>query len=418
MRHFSFKSIIENFKFFACAAGVLAGAAPAAGYRPARVSVLACRQPRLYVARVRLRPLLAFIFLTGVIVLRAALAEGASICAPAPAWDALFQTTSGWIGADGDYSLPLSTNRTLWLFSDSLVGRVKDGKRVDSVMIHNSIALQEGTNRPVFFYGRNAAGKAESFVEPEHGEPGGYFWLNHGVATPRALYFFALQVVTVDSKSVFGFKTRDGWLITVTNPAAPPLRWRMTQSRVPFTKIADDQSLVFGGAVLRAGGDLYVFGTESGGKDHSRNDLVVARVSEDGIADFSQWRFWSGGRWEKEPANLAPVFANVGSEYSVTWLAALKKYAAVYSDGISGRIMLRVAPEITGPWSEARVIYECPEATGKTKAFCYAAKAHPELAGPDELLITYAANAWDFWDLFRDASLYWPRFVRLKIGDH
>jgi hypothetical protein len=35
---------------------------------------------------------------------------------------------------------------------------------------------------------------------------------------------------------------------------------------------------------------------------------------------------------------------------------------------------------------------------------------------PDELLITYAANAWDFWNLFKDARLYWPRFVSVKLS--
>ena len=27
-----------------------------------------------------------------------------------------------------------------------------------------------------------------------------------------------------------------------------------------------------------------------------------------------------------------------------------------------------------------------------------------------------AANAWNFWDLFRDARLYWPRFVRVRVS--
>src|SRR5271169_1245436 len=64
----------------------------------------------------------------------------------APEWDALFQRESGWIGADGDYSIPLKADTTLWLFSDTFVGKVKDGKRLDAVMINNSIALQRGTN--------------------------------------------------------------------------------------------------------------------------------------------------------------------------------------------------------------------------------------------------------------------------------
>jgi hypothetical protein len=62
-------------------------------------------------------------------------------------------------------------------------------------------------------------------------------------------------------------------------------------------------------------------------------------------------------------------------------------------------------------------VYRCPEMNWSPKVFCYAAKAHPELtSAPDELLISYAANSWNFWDLFNDARLYWPRFVRVKLS--
>ena len=50
------------------------------------------------------------------------------------------------------------------------------------------------------------------------------------------------------------------------------------------------------------------------------------------------------------------------------------------------------------------------------KPFAYAGKAHPELTdAPGELIVTYAANSSDFWTLFQDARLYWPRFVRVKV---
>ena len=43
--------------------------------------------------------------------------------------NALFRTTEGWVGGDGAFSVPLSDKRTLWLFSDTWVGSVRDGKR-------------------------------------------------------------------------------------------------------------------------------------------------------------------------------------------------------------------------------------------------------------------------------------------------
>jgi hypothetical protein len=50
----------------------------------------------------------------------------------------------------------------------------------------------------------------------------------------------------------------------------------------------------------------------------------------------------------------------------------------------------------------------------------YAAKAHPELVppGPGDLVVTYATNSFEFADLFTAEgakSLYWPRFVGVKV---
>lgn len=336
-------------------------------------------------------------------------------------WDDLFQNTSGWIGADGNYSIPLATNTTLWLFSDTFVGDVKGGKRVNARMIHNSVALQHGTNRPAFYHGQTREGQADSFISPAHGAAGGYFWLNHGVRTAQGLYFFALQVVSTEPKGPFGFKLVDGWLIHVSNPDALPAEWHITQTKVPFTRIAPKSSVIFGCALLAEGDYVYIFGTDSRAeakKAGMPDALVVARVPMAKLAEFPEWRFFANGQWQRDSSRLTGLFPNVGSEFSVTRLGADGRYAAVYSEGLGGRILLRLASAPTGPWSGPKLIYECPEMTWPAKAFCYAARAHPELAtATDELLITYAANAWDFWNLFSEPRLYWPRFVRCKVFD-
>ncbi len=177
--------------------------------------------------------------------------------------------------------------------------------------------------------------------------------------------------------------------------------------------------MIFGGAVLREGEFVYIFGGDSrpeAKKAGVPNGLVVARVAADAVRRLramalSGERRVAGGLQEghaRLPQRRQRVF-------SVSWLPARKAYAAVYSEGIGGRILLRLAPALAGPWGDPVLVYRCPEMDWPSKAFCYAAKAHPELASaPDELLITYAANSWDFWDLFKDARLYWPRFVRVN----
>jgi hypothetical protein len=337
----------------------------------------------------------------------------------APEWDARFQRESGWIGADGNYSIPLNRDTTLWLFSDTFVGKVKDGKRLDARMINNSIALQRGTNAPEFFYRTSADGKPASFITPEHGSKRDYFWLTHGARNARGLCFFLLRVVTVRSDTPFGFKLVDGWLADVCNPDDSPLQWRIKQTKVPFTKISKTGALIFGGAVLVGGEYAYIFGGDSrpeAKKAGAPNALVVARVPVERLGDFTEWRFLGRDGWQKDCQKVKPLFPNVGSEFSVSWLPARKAYAAVYSQGIGGRILVRLAPTLEGPWGKPIEVYRCPEMDWPSRAFCYAAKAHPALASPpDELLITYAANSWDFWELFKDARLYWPRFVRVKL---
>jgi len=52
----------------------------------------------------------------------------------------------------------------------------------------------------------------------------------------------------------------------------------------------------------------------------------------------------------------------------------------------------------------------------------YAAKAHLELVGPEpeDLVVTYATNSFEFADLLTvegERTLYWPRFVAIRIDN-
>jgi hypothetical protein len=347
------------------------------------------------------------------------LAASEPIATPAPELDALFQRESGWTGADGSFSVPLSPDTTLWLFGDTWVGEIKGGKRTNTTLINNSVALQKGSERPQFFYGTKLTGKPTAFVTPK--DRRGYFWPFHGVRTPDGLYLFLQQVENVPGKpgGAFNFRMAATWLGHVLNPDDPPPDWRITQEKIPFGKFGPQGDLMFGGSVLRDGDYLYIYGLDSRvvtGK--KQNSLVVARVPEQHLGDFKQWRFFANGEWRAEVKKLSPLCPDFPTEFSISYLPALKKFAAVYMGGpISGKIRLRLAPTPTGPWGEPMLIYECPEQAWPEKVFCYSAKAHPELTtAPDELIITYAANAWELANVLNDPRLYWPRFVRFKVS--
>jgi hypothetical protein len=108
----------------------------------------------------------------------------------------------------------------------------------------------------------------------------------------------------------------------------------------------------------------------------------------------------------------------MANEFSVSYLAAIDKYVALYTEkGFSRNIVVRFAPEPWGSWSEPTTIYACPEVDRSADVFCYAAKGHPDLAlAPDELIVTYIANSFDFEKMAADATLYRPRFLRVRIN--
>ena len=68
-----------------------------------------------------------------------------------------------------------------------------------------------------------------------------------------------------------------------------------------------------------------------------------------------------------------------------------------------------------GPARTARKIWHCPEPDRDPDIFVYNAKAHPHISAPGELLISYNVNTFDFFDHFKYADIYRPRFIRLRL---
>lgn len=327
---------------------------------------------------------------------------------PAPDLDALFQRTNGWIGADADYSVSLDGRTTLWLFGDTLVGEVRDGKRRDAKMINNSIALQSIGSAPRYFYPTNRDGSPASVFAPA--DTNSFFWPWDGVRTARGLFLFLTQVRHTDDKSVWGFKLFSASLAFVSNPDSPPASWKIAVTKEPWADFSTTPATAYGWSAVQYQNYVYVYGTAAGAAG-----ATVARAPRESLDDFAQWRFFSHGQWQKDPRRATAIFSDKPPEGTVRWLPALGRFVVIYCPDVFGDIVLREAPDPTGPWSERRVIYHCSDANRSKAYYCYAGKAHPELSGPGELIITYAVNSNNFFDLFNDPALYWPRFLRLKL---
>jgi hypothetical protein len=361
------------------------------------------------------------LFLTSLMVVGIGLAPGTAIvikAEPIPELDAKFQRREGWVGADGVYSAVLSDKKTLWLFSDTWVGSIRAGKRKDVAMVNNTVGVQEGTGseaKLTFSIARADDDKPKALFTPPDGR--GWFWLNAGTVANDKLYVFLPRLEKTNKGGAFGFRGIDLWLGTVDRPGDAPTTWKTKYSKVPCAEFAAERKRSFGSALQQDKDHLYIYGYEERpGKPLLSRTLLVARAPINHLSDFSEWRFYANGKWVTDPADSAGKTNGLATEFSVTYLPSLKQYVLVYTEnGLSERIVGRFSEKPEGPWSDPVLLYSCPEMKQSKKVFTYAAKAHPQLASGNELIISYVVNAFDFASVINDPDLYWPRFVKVEL---
>jgi hypothetical protein len=355
---------------------------------------------------------------------------------PAPEWTNLFYRQSGWFGADGIFSIPLSgvdrpgnegNRETLLLFSDTYIGEVENGKpKPGNRMVNNTVAIVKGNSAHPdsiqFHYNKAPDGSPATFFVPEQ-TPGKkeHFWLGDGFVNREknnTLYIFAYHI-EVTGSGVFDFKEPGVSLIAVPEDRQYPPFEGYRQLKTPFhinTEATGEGN--FGAGILvntRGAGapdpDGYVYVYACAGKD---KNLIAARVKPRNIEDFTQWRFWNGSNWVPDMNESRPICNAVSNELSVTPLPD-GRFALVFQVmGLSDKVGMRIGNSPVGPFGPIREIWKTPEMD--QGLFCYNAKAHPNLSKPGELLVSYNTITLDFWnDIQKDAHIYRPRFVKIKF---
>lgn len=337
---------------------------------------------------------------------------------PWPELDRLFQRTDGWIGADGAHSVELGRGRTLWLFSDTWVGSIRDGSRTDATIVNNTVGLMRSSAagpRLDFSIRRNGEGAPSAFLAPPDGR--GWFWLQAGAVADGRLWLFLPQVERTEDPGVFGFRSCGLWLAsTADHEDDEALSWRFELARFPHAEFTAERERTFGCAALVHDGFLYAFGTEDVIDTFRTRHLILARVPVKRVSDAAAWRFFAAGEWQVDFRRASRLFDQMGSEAAILHQPARGRFVLVYTEnGLSERILARSAAQPWGPWSEPVELARCPEPARDPKLLTYAAKVHAAFSGDDELALSYVVNSLDFWQVAREAGLYWPRFVRVRL---
>ena len=318
---------------------------------------------------------------------------------PAPAFEAPFNRTSGWTGADGTYSLALDPATTLWCFSDTFFGEVVEGERQDFKMVNNSLVLQTGSDYRFL--------EAPSFRPPD-GK--GWFWLLDGLQSKGDFEILLGQFQRAPG-GAFGFKQVGLWHaeFVLRQDSAAVLEY----TRLPHFQNRDNDLISFGSALYEGPVWTYILGTRD--RDEKRESLL-ARVPRGQLGNAGAWRFYDGAKWARKAKNAEAIFVGCSMESS---LFPTQDGGFLYLGGggdfLKGEVVARYAKSITGPWGPETLILKAPER--KDQVIIYNAKAHPQLTEHGEILFSYNVNTMDLEQVIDDADIYRPRFYWWKPAD-
>ncbi|WP_175483318.1 DUF4185 domain-containing protein [Salinihabitans flavidus] len=113
-------------------------------------------------------------------------------------------------------------------------------------------------------------------------------------------------------------------------------------------------------AFVENDGMIYSFGIPQG-----RFGVVsLRRVPHAAMFDPAAHRYWDGSGWVADHAAAAPVVPAPAGELSVAWSEAHQRWMMMYLDEKRGAIVLRTAPTLVGPWSDAQNVAQARDFPG------------------------------------------------------
>lgn len=344
------------------------------------------------------------------------------------------ESPNTWLGADVSASIKLNSNTYVWIFGDTLLGRVSHHVRYVDHMRHNSVGfrfcvskyycgfLQKYTqdNDPVFTFN-----KAHQYYWPTAGSQ---------LSTKLFLTGYVVHDFVDQAEQKAWLNIAGSGFVLVDNPMAKPAQWKYHTHALANT----DAYLNWATATVVQDDWLYIFGCQTIKKASTTNSSTVLsriRLSDAESSTWSQIQYWHGGhRWQKETATPSNELGKVPglpgiSEMSLAHNPVLGWYT-LQIPALSFDVHLYTARALTGPWLDHGVIYTVPQRwklAGKANYaddfIVYAAKIHPELSKNDnEIVFTYNINQIDFMALINNLKkekywqLYIPQFVVVKVN--
>jgi hypothetical protein len=199
----------------------------------------------------------------------------------------------------------------------------------------------------------------------------------------------AIHADGVDYLHYMNIRTWTGWVTNYSSLYASEDHgntWRRC-NEVVFTTDSKFGQVAY----AKKDGYIYMLGTPTGrdGPGH------LARIPENAMLNMNEYEYWNTqSGWVKNNEQAASViFPGTVGEASLMYHKKFERWIATYLDTDAGATMLRDAPDITGPWSQEKILVK-----GSEYPAMYGAFMHPEKANDDRLYFTM--SQWAPYNVF------------------
>ncbi len=330
-----------------------------------------------------------------------------------------------WLGADVGTSVRVDQDRYIWIFGDTLLGRVKSSCPDEEIycdrvvdhgddvigMIRNTVGVTErapdGSFRRIVKYWPSATGDPHDALPS--GVEGQFLWPLAGIRAGEPVLIAANRHTPASGLAPVG-----NVIVRIANPDDEPQEWRLTLHELPNFRDfgGPEPSLVWTMALARIGRHVYVFGELGSAFDAK---TVLARLDLEDVArdawtptpeylmrDARGHLHWSE---DFDAERLHIVRGLPGTSETTVFHDDELGWYSYQIPPLEFDVHLYTAPDLEGPWYDSGVVYrlpppwsteenpECGEGAFTCKEYvAYAAKAHPELGPPGSRVLTYNVN--------------------------
>lgn len=322
-------------------------------------------------------------------------------------------------GQDAVSSVALADGSTFWIFGDTIEGPFESIRGFElTEVLSNTGALvpQQDLSAGVrqFEYlatpdGTRARQLIE-FIPPEH-KARQRLWAIHGAEVGDQLYLYHHKITMDPTLDVFDTFVLDGMGV-----ARAGKDYRFTRLTAPDGSLewwkGDEPG--FGVWVQQHDEYLYLWGSIQP-ESKSSGEMYLARVRPADIETLARYEYLVQAptaaqpdtpvRWASTFAPTACLFSDVPNEMSSSWNEYLGAFISLTTYRREDQLVIRTAPEITGPWSDPEVVFR--PAKGGPDSLFNAGKEHPEFAR-DGGRVTYMT--------FIDSSVYAPHLIEITFA--